>query len=87
MHNNLSLEEARQRQFNIYGGSVLEYYTTHFVAHQTHSRAAVNNFLSKCRLGHQENQLFLLSKNMFTGSSYPKIYIINFEKSFIAEQI
>ena len=39
-------------------------------------------FLPKYRLGHPENYLFLLSKNRYTGSKYPKINKFNFEKNF-----
>ena len=34
--------------------------------------AAVHLFKPKYRLGHPENYLLLLSKNIFTGSKYPK---------------
>ena len=39
-------------------------------------------FKPKYRLGHPENYLFLLSKNIFTGSKYPKINWFAFEKNF-----
>ena len=41
----------------------------------------------KCRLGHPENYLFLLSKNMFVGSKNPKINKFNFEKNFTGGSI
>ena len=45
-------------------------------------------FLSRnYRLGHPENYLFLLSKNLFTGSKYPKNKLINFEKINIAHDL
>ena len=37
-------------------------------------------FKPEYRLGHPENYLFLLSKNIFTGSKYPKKIIIKFWK-------
>ena len=50
-------------------------------------------FKPKYCLGHPENYLFFLSKNMFIGSKYPKNKLFNFEKtslmgtsaSFLAE--
>ena len=39
-------------------------------------------FQPKFCLGHPENYLFLLSKNLFTGSKYPKFDLLNFEKYF-----
>ena len=40
---------------------------------------AVLFFWTKYRLGHPENYLFLLSKNIFSGSKYPKNIKFNFE--------
>ena len=42
---------------------------------------AVLLFKPKYRLGPSENYLFLLSKNIFSGSKYPKIKLFNFEKA------
>ena len=43
------------------------------------SRAVVI-FWPKYRLAHPENYLFSLSKNIFSGSKYPKKILFNFEK-------
>ena len=40
--------------------------------------------LPKYCLGHPENYLFLLSKNVFIGSKYPKNKLINFERKLLA---
>ena len=39
------------------------------------------SFQPKCRWGHPENYLFLLSKNVFIGSKYFKTNQFNFEKT------
>ena len=36
----------------------------------------------KYRLGHPENYLFLLPKNIFEGSKYPQMNLFDFEKNF-----
>ena len=43
-------------------------------------------FSPKYRSGHAKNCLFLLSKKLFTGSKYPKIYLLNFEKTSIPSE-
>ena len=39
-------------------------------------------FWPKYRLGQPEKQLFVLAKNIFIGSKYPKITLFNFEKNY-----
>ena len=45
---------------------------------------AVLPFWPKYRLGHPENYLFSLPKKIFSGSKYPKIKLLDFEKGSTA---
>ena len=81
---NNTIRHSRYQTVDVYQGDLRDVSARWHrqIAGRLDESEAVLRFEPKHRLGHPNKYLFLLSKNLFTGSKYPRINWFNFEKNF-----